>query len=347
MNVSPAQGGNVKIDGNIPSAYPYSSVLATGTKVNLEAISADGYDFAGWGGSLTSQENPTTIDMTCPENITAFFAKEGELTLIMGINGNGSVTPASGYHSYSENTVVNITATPSSGYNFDGWTGDVADPNSASTTVTVDSRKTVIANFSQPTYTLTINMTGGGRISPSTGEHKCAQGSLISITVNPGIGYKFDGWTGDVSDPSSTTVIVTMDSDKSVTANLSLIEETTYALTLEVNGAGSVNMPTGIHLFAKGTVVDIVATPEKGYQFVNWTGDVADPDSASTTVTIDSNKKVTANFSISGNTTTPASSSGRPSATTLGIEIAVALVVIIAGSFWLVNRILKKRANRR
>jgi len=45
-------------------------------------------------------------------------------------------------------------------------------------------------------------------------------------------------------------------------------------------------------------VVDISATPASGYQFVDWTGDVVDPNSVSTTVTMDADKTVTANFEL-------------------------------------------------
>jgi uncharacterized repeat protein (TIGR02543 family) len=68
-------------------------------------------------------------------------------TLTMAVNGNGSTDPLVGTHTYPQGTVVNITATPASGWQFDGWTGDVADPTSATTTVTMNTDKTVTANF--------------------------------------------------------------------------------------------------------------------------------------------------------------------------------------------------------
>ena len=61
--------------------------------------------------------------------------------------GGGATTPTVGISTYPENDLVNITATPASGFNFVNWTGDVANVNSASTTVTMDANKTVTANF--------------------------------------------------------------------------------------------------------------------------------------------------------------------------------------------------------
>ena len=69
------------------------------------------------------------------------------LTMAVSPAGRGTTTPSAGVHNYNENTVVNITANASQGYTFSGWTGDVASPGSASTTVTMDADKSVAANF--------------------------------------------------------------------------------------------------------------------------------------------------------------------------------------------------------
>ena len=60
-----------------------------------------------------------------------------------------------------------------------------------------------------------------------------------------------------------------------------------------------------------GTVVPLMATPNTGYAFTNWTGPVANPGSASTTVTMSAPETVTANFSEL--TTTGLMSSQNPS----------------------------------
>ncbi len=72
-------------------------------------------------------------------------------TLTMAVNGSGSTTPAAGAQEYPEGDTVTITATAASGWQFDNWTGDVANSNSATTTVTMNTDKTVTANFSETT----------------------------------------------------------------------------------------------------------------------------------------------------------------------------------------------------
>jgi len=68
----------------------------------------------------------------------------------MAVTGLGSTNPAVGPHTYAAGTVVPISATHALGWQFVNWTGDVADPNSASTDVTMDGDKTVMANFNLP-----------------------------------------------------------------------------------------------------------------------------------------------------------------------------------------------------
>lgn len=70
-----------------------------------------------------------------------------DLTIGVSPAGSGTTTPSTGVHNYNENNVVNITANAGAGYTFSSWTGDVAAPGSASTTVTMNSNKTVTANF--------------------------------------------------------------------------------------------------------------------------------------------------------------------------------------------------------
>jgi hypothetical protein len=87
-----------------------------------------------------------------------------------------------------------------------------------------------------------------------------------------------------------------MDADKTVTVNFSEVPAVTATLTLAVNGSGWTNPVVGEHEYSEDEVVTITATPGWVWEFINWTGDVADPNSATTTVTMDANKTVTANF---------------------------------------------------
>ena len=142
-------------------------------------------------------------------------------------------------------------------------------------------------------YSLTIAVSGQGATDPSAGTYAYDKGEDATITAIPTSGWKFDHWSGDASG-TNATVAIPMDGNKSVTANFSKI---TYTLTMAVNGTGAIDPGVGDYTYDPGTVVNIAATAGSGWQFINWSGDVADPFSAATTVTIDSSKTVTANFS--------------------------------------------------
>jgi hypothetical protein len=71
-------------------------------------------------------------------------------TLTMASTAGGSVTPAVGAHNYSPATVVNLTATPISGYRFVNWTGggaDIGSATAATTTITMNADHIVTAHF--------------------------------------------------------------------------------------------------------------------------------------------------------------------------------------------------------
>ena len=73
-----------------------------------------------------------------------------------------------------------------------------------------------------------------------------------------------------------------------------------YGLTIASTEGGSVHTPgEGAFDYEAGKLVDLIATPDAGYRFVNWTGDVAtiaDAEAAETTITVEDNYEITANF---------------------------------------------------
>ena len=115
----------------------------------------------------------------------------------------------------------------------------------------------------------------------------------------PEEGYRFVKWTGDVdtiTDAYAASTTITMGDNYSITANFVAI----YDLTIASTEGGSVMTPgEGIFTYDEGTMVNLVAQAEQGYDFVNWSGDVdtiADVWAASTTITMSGNYSITANF---------------------------------------------------
>jgi hypothetical protein len=74
-----------------------------------------------------------------------------------------------------------------------------------------------------------------------------------------------------------------------------------HSLGISSTEGGSVTEPgEGMFLlYSEGRVLDLVATPDPGYHFVNWTGNVdtiADVEDATTTITMNGPYEITANF---------------------------------------------------
>ncbi len=78
----------------------------------------------------------------------------------------------------------------------------------------------------------------------------------------------------------------------------------TYQLSISSTSGGSVTSPgEGVFTYDGGTVIELAATPDDGYKFQTWTGDtedIADPNSASTNITINGDYSITAEFEEEG-----------------------------------------------
>jgi len=141
------------------------------------------------------------------------------------------------------------------------------------------------------TYTLRMSIfpSGAGVVSPSGGEYE--PGTQLTLTATPASGYTFDHWSDDISGSSATTTI-TLDSNKHVNAVFGLIMHT---LQVSINGDGTTSPVVGSHSYPDGAVVDLLAIPNEGWEFLTWSGDI---QSYSPTITIrmGSSKSVTARF---------------------------------------------------
>jgi hypothetical protein len=110
-------------------------------------------------------------------------------------------------------------------------------------------------------------------------------------TGAPGTRYIWQNWSDGGAISHSIVVPAT---DTTYTANF----QTEYQLTISASpAAGGTITPANGTYYNSGTVVPIVATPSAGYTFSGWSGAVANANNASTTVTMDAAKIVTADFS--------------------------------------------------
>ena len=154
-------------------------------------------------------------------------------------------------------------------------------------------------------YNVTFSSTAGGSVTaPGEGIFTYVFCTEVSLVATPDSGYQFVNWTGDVQAiadvNSASTIITSVQGDYSIRANFEQIPAGLFGLTTSSTDGGSVTLPgEGTFLYFAGTEASLVATPNSGYRFVNWTGDVAtiaNVNSASATITMEGSYSITANF---------------------------------------------------
>jgi hypothetical protein len=205
-------------------------------------------------------------------------------------------------------TTVNLEAVPDQDATFTGWSGDLtgrANP----TTLIVNRNKTVTANFSLITHTLSISKsgTGSGQVKVNGILHTLPYSqvfpheTIVNLEAIPTVGA-FTGWSGDLTGTANPTII-TMSSNKSIRANFYIF----YTLSLAKQGTGSGLVKVNGTLrtlpynesFIGGASVSLEAVPDAGSSFKGWGGDLSGTANP-TEILLSGNKNVLVAFSVSG-----------------------------------------------
>jgi hypothetical protein len=116
--------GYITLDN--PGPYHY------GDMVHITAVPATGWSFTSWSGDLGGNVNPTVISINSNKSVTATFTiNTYPLTVTKAGTGSGTVTSSPDgincgvtcSYSFNYNTVVTLSATPTSPSIFMGWSG--------------------------------------------------------------------------------------------------------------------------------------------------------------------------------------------------------------------------------
>lgn len=246
------------------------------------------------------------------------------VNLIINPIGAGSITtnsvgaelPIQHFSQETVNMYVNdsteIIATPNSGYLFAHWSStdaiSIANANSATTTVIVNGNGSITAVFT-PQYQVAFATSGNvGSTTFPYGTRTYNANQQMTITAYPDSGYVFVGW--QTSNPSitfanrsSATTTATINGGGTITATFKPQLVQPVQVTFDITGGGgSTTSPSGTQNYIAGQVVPITANPANGYSFVSWavTGSInlANPNAASTTATINGAGTITATFNL-------------------------------------------------
>lgn len=132
---------------------------------------------------------------------------------------------------------MSFTATPNTGYKFDGWysaaTGGTLLSSNATYSYNVYEAKTVYARFVADGYSYTVTAGEGGSVSPESGT-----ATSVNITASPNAGYEFIGWettNGSVANDKSASTTFTP-SANGANANATFAKKTYTVRFLDING---------------------------------------------------------------------------------------------------------------
>ncbi len=178
LTLSNAGGGTVySSPSGISCGATCSATYAGGTTVALSATPAAGYTFAGWSGAC-SGTGVCTLIMSQNQAVTGTFTAIPPATYALTVtkagSGSGTVTSTPAglscgnvcSASYTTGTSITLTAAPTAGSTFTGWTGGGCTGTGPCTT-TVTAAKTVTATFASGKAALTAPTPGSTFTGPS------------------------------------------------------------------------------------------------------------------------------------------------------------------------------------
>ncbi|MFM8530517.1 MAG: InlB B-repeat-containing protein, partial [Ilumatobacteraceae bacterium] len=307
----------------------------TGTEVSFSAsaysVGGEVWDLFAFSGDACGDGVPTSCTWTANAMDTAAYAtfKIRRALSVTVVGTGGSVaftttprsggTPCTGASApgttctayYSDGTSVTLTASPSSGWSFKGWTG-CTPSDAAVCSGSADGENSVSALF-VPQRTLTLTLTGRGSVSSATaplgdgesstcnssksaGTYTCLytfdQGDVIDFTATPRTGWTFDGFSGAGGIACSGSPVICSwtvpSSNKSSTATFSVTANSLTITPTPSNGYitdgdgkslacgdfGDAVLTTKCSVtYDYEATAHLTATPmNSGYHFASWDG---------------------------------------------------------------------------
>ncbi len=240
-----------------------------------------------------SEQDSETITITVKSTNQAPTANAGPDQTAIDSDGNGSqqVTLNGSGSTDSDGTIqsyvwteggtqiatgVNPTVTLSVGQHTITLTvtddGGLTDTDAV--TITVDSTTT--------TYTLTIGATNGS-VTKTPDKGSYSHGETVTLQAMPNNGYSFTSWSGDLSG-STNPATITMNSNKSVNANFSPVDQTAPSVTNCSPQADAIQVPLNnlitLHIVDAGKGVDANSVTIKVNNNTVYSGNTANYTSA-------------------------------------------------------------------
>jgi hypothetical protein len=198
----------------------------------------------------------------------------------------------SGPRSYYRFKVWEVGQPEPSAWDLSGYGKDIDEDELHGSTVLVAHRTD--ASFGDLTIVppLTLSIVGGGTIAANPPEELHHYGDTVTLTAVPEEDWCFSGWDGDLTG-SDNPETVTLEDSKSVGATFT---QGGFTLSVNVSGMGTVTVEPDKPLYECGDMVSLTATPDAGWFFLDWGGDLASTDNPAI-LSMNGDKTVTCTFS--------------------------------------------------
>ncbi|MBP6016428.1 MAG: DUF1349 domain-containing protein [Candidatus Promineofilum sp.] len=283
MNVNVVSNGDGT--GGTVSKNPNAASYLYGTEIALTAAPTAGWSFTGWSGDWTGTELTPTVPITGNMDITATFDEDEytieTLILADGIGEGGSISVTPFQPTYKYGDIVTLTVTVNPGWAFLGWEGEGVSGTNMTLTFPMTQDVAAVAHLEQSQYDLDVTITNNGvgdlidnAVILLPEQDKYGYGQEVTLAAAPVLGWEFSGWSGAINSTALTETL-TITQDNAVTATFT---QETYDLTVTTDGPGSVEITPLKDAYVYGDVVTLTPKPEKGYDFITWTGDIVRTD---------------------------------------------------------------------
>ena len=281
-------------------------------KVGDDEPSFKGRDGMDWEETnviikVATAENPMTVTFSCPnQDLDAFCAldwvslsenvPEYDVTVTSGGNGSASCSPTGPHHAGDS---VTLTATAEEGYAFCCWTNDTGfATNENPWTFTVVEEVSYKATFTNAQYVVTLDPNGGTGGDTSVIATYLKPLPTLEQAQRP---ERTDGWTFNGYTNAAGVAYYDADGEgrkawdqpNAATLFAQWKAPDEYALTVKVEGQGSVIKKPDAPQYVANTTVDLEAKPDIGAAFAQWDDGEKSP---TRTVTMTGDITLTATF---------------------------------------------------
>ncbi|MBQ7210985.1 MAG: BspA family leucine-rich repeat surface protein [Paludibacteraceae bacterium] len=259
----PTEGGTFilgGVDENHQSTYM--------SDYTIEAIPKDGYEFVEWRDGDQVLDNKTT---------KMSGALYGDVTIVAVFKANkytvsATVTPESagvvkGQGEYPYNSFYTLTLEPAEGWELKEWRDGITleeETNTLEGLVYGNVNIEVVLQKKHYTINTAVNDEKMGSV---TGAGSYEHGSEVTLTATANSGYRFVKWnTGATDNP----LVFTANDNSIVTAIFEALPEYTLTVVASPAEGGQV---IGSGTYKEGEEVQLAASANTGYNFVEWKED--------------------------------------------------------------------------